>query len=244
MFQRIGALAVLILTPLLLTGCFDIIHYLDVHQDGTVSIRWRMSISRSFEKQGAQPTSPADTPDANMDSAAREYEKQYQGFADSVKANRFKNQYDMGVDVNMRMKNLEHMALAAFREDDMPIVPIYNKKSKELVFRFTQKNTSRLTGKPPAKPGTPEDPSAEAMESQNNKLARLFFSTATYDIYMGSGFMIDSVQIRDMDTKETVDSEVITMGNYKLIRIPFLSAMMDHKKGYEVIIKLQDHVVI
>ena len=147
---RIGLRTGLILIfPFLITGCFNIIHYINVGKDGKVQVRWRMSVSSAFAEMGNMQNAGEEQKPSlgeNLAEAKKNISESLKGVADSVDVQKFENDQSQGIDVSLTVKDLATLNAANLPKDEMPIVPIYDAKKKELIFRFTRESTEQLKG--------------------------------------------------------------------------------------------------
>ncbi|MCR9141267.1 MAG: hypothetical protein NXI24_03385 [bacterium] len=266
-YLRIG---LIVLLPVMISGCFNIIHFVDVDKDGKVQVRWRMSVSSALAEMGAMQDGPEqDEPGLaeNLDEAKERIEEGLKGTAEKVAVQKFENDQHQGIDVALTLKSLAAMNEAKLPEDEMPIVPIYDAKKKQLVFRFTPENTEQLKGADEEpEPESPEmeskddaDGSMEAsdedamgpdageedpmggLEQLGEKLGQLFASAANYDIFIGSGMPVKEAYIRSTSGKRGDTIEIIPLGQTSMIRFPLLGMISDDDSddGFEIVVQLK-----
>lgn len=271
-YLRIG---LIVLLPFLITGCFNIIHYVNVGKDGKVHVRWRMSVSSALAEMGDMQGGPGaggqkePTLEENLADAKKEISESLKGLAEKVQVNSFENDQSQGIDVMLTLKGLAGLNANSLPKDEMPIVPSYDAKKKELVFRFTPESTDKLKGAGEDQEGGEEAP-AESDESEEtmsdskagddamgpdateedpmggleqlgDKIGQLFSSAASYDIIVGSGFEVKEAFARDSAGARGNKLEVIRLGEVNLIRFPLLGMISedDGEDGFEIVVKMK-----
>ncbi|MEQ9362614.1 MAG: hypothetical protein RIF32_00140 [Leptospirales bacterium] len=265
---RIG---LIVLLPLMISGCFNIIHFVDLGKDGKVQVRWRMSVSSALAEMGDMQ-GPSETKEPGLADGLAEAKKRIQenmkGLAEKVQIRNFKNDRNQGIDVSLTLKGLAALSAAKLPEDEMPIVPAYDAKKKQLVFRFTPESTEPLKGPGEEKAVSPEsgEPGEEdaadekgetedAMEPDANeeenpmggleklgeKLGELFSSAASYDIFVGAGFPVKEAFVQDATGKRGQALEVIPLGAVSMIRFPLLGMMSEDgaEEGFDIVVQLK-----
>ncbi len=170
-YLRIG---LIVLLPFFISGCFNILHYVDVGKDGKVQVRWRMSVSSALAEMGEmQNAGEGGEQDlgADLDEAKKRIQENMKGLAEKLEIKNFQNEQTQGLDLSMTLKSVAALKDAALPEDEMPIIPIFDAKKKQLVFRFTPESTEQLKGGEEEPPAPDEDESEESMSSEDEDSA-------------------------------------------------------------------------
>lgn len=272
MRNRLRSLTVIliaVLAPLVFSGCFSILHDLNLNKDGTVSVRWRFALSSAFGEMskmqgGGEQASPVD----DLAGADKELQDKYKGVADNVVAKKFEDEHNMGVDVTLTVKKLDKLTAAALPKDELPILPVFDAGKKELVFRFPSSATKKLqadqSGTPAAGEGSTEmnggdteapamaegDSTSEStetpaadpgMDQMTQQMTKLFSSSATYDFVLGAGLAPKEAYILKTSDGTKKNLEILQLGEQTMIRFPFLSVLSDKtmEKGFDIVIKLK-----
>lgn len=256
-------IALLAAIPLVFTACFNIIHHIDRAKDGTVQVRWRMSVSSALAEMGQmqQADPEAESFEDNMAEAKAKIEESLKGLAKTLKVQNFTNEQHQGIDVALTLKDVKAMQRNPQQVEEMPIVPFYDAKKDELIFRFTPENTAQLQGAEEedeaeetneaedagesgdAMSADDEDDSEEEMaddesegagglDALGEKLGQLFASAASYDIILGSGFAVDRAFVRDSNGQPGQAIEVLRLGDVNMVRFPLLG-MIGSDEGEE-----------
>ncbi len=166
--RRAARYSVILALPFVFTSCFNILHYIDIGKDGSLSIRWRMGVSAALaemSEQNAEPGKKSMT--ESLAEAEQEIKAAFGSIAQNIKVMQFKNPQASGLDVQLNVKDPKKLKQDALPEDEMPILPAYDAGKKKLTFRFTQSNTSSLQGEEeqsPTKPMGPKDDGAGEMD--------------------------------------------------------------------------------
>ena len=265
MRTKLLRLAVIGLIPLMISGCFNIVHFIDVGADGKVQVRWRMSISSALAEMGSMNEAPGEQSaslDDDLEEARAEIRESLKGIAEKVQVNKFENDQAQGIDIALTVKSLAGMQSEKLPENEMPIVPGYDAKKKQLVFRFTPESASKLKapggqgeGDEDAEMAEGEDADEgaedqesmqgqegmEGMEQLGEKLGQLFASSASYDIVVGSGFKVKEAYVRTAAGKRGAQIEVLELGSVSMIRFPLLGmfASPEFEEGFEIVVQMR-----
>lgn len=145
--RRAARFAVILALPFVFTSCFNILHYIDIGKDGSLTIRWRMGISAALAEMSEQNTEPGKkTMSQSLAEAEKEIKAAFGSIAQSIQVKQFENTQASGLDVQLAVKDLKKLKAGTLPEDEMPILPAYDAAKKTLTFRFTQNNTNKLQG--------------------------------------------------------------------------------------------------
>ena len=212
------------------TDCFQILHYLRLNSDGTVSVTWRFSMAAAMKKQMSEKKeSSKGGGNVAGDITKSVYDKTddlaalLREHAKGVSIRLLESEYDVTQEVTFSAP--AGAPISSF--DGLPVFPKINTTKKEIVFDFVplaEKNKKKEEGKEAKK----ENPQAE-------KLAALFLSTARYQIVFDN-FMVNSAYVENAKTGKRVKISTTPLGSLTLVDFPFLTALSMEKDGFRVIL--------
>ncbi len=233
-----------------LTNCFQILHYLKMNPDGTVSVTWRFSLAAAMRKQVNEKKESG--PKAGGDNVAGDLMKSTFEKSDAL-ASMLKQH---ATDVSVRTIESEYDTTQEVRfsakwnapirgHEGLPIFPTIDAAKKTMVFDFVplaEKNKKKAGkgGKKGPKKGQDDDEEENSGKKESNpqaeKIAGLFLSTARYQ------FVLDNVTVTDAyvvnaKTGKKVKITPTALGNLTLVDFPFLSALTMEKDGFRVVIE-------
>lgn len=222
-----------------LTNCFQILHYLRMNSDGTMSVTWRFSMASAMRKQmsekkegpGKTSSDVAGNITRSIFDKSGALEELLKAHGSGVSVRLVESEYDVTQEVSFSAK----AGAPVPDHDGLPIFPKYNAKTKELVFDFI-KMAEKNKKKKEAKEG--EDAKAEKKNPQAEKVAALFLSTARYQVVL-DGMSVKNAFVVNAKSGKKVRIQPSPLGGLTLIDFPFLSALSMEEDGFQLIIELR-----
>ena len=214
-----------------LTDCFQILHYLRLNPDGTVSVTWRFSMAAAMRKQMSEKKeSSKGGPNVAGDITKSIFDK-----TDALSA--LLNKSAKGVTIRLLESEYDVTQEVTFSapagapiptHDGLPVFPSIDTTKKAIIFDFVplaEKNKKKQEGKEEKK----ENPQAE-------KIAGLFLSTARYQVVLDN-FAVTSAFIENAKTGKRVAITPTPLGNLTMVDFPFLTALSMEKDGFRLLLK-------
>ena len=238
--KRILTVLILPLCLLSLSGCFEIIHFLDLNKDGSVKVMWKFSMSNTLmesmgemkDKKGAGGDSPGDAASDMTDifNQKNEITKKLGKHVKDLKVTVNKDEYDISQVITFTAPKSSR----ALEHENLPIVPLYDAAKKQIVFDFSSLS-KEMADKEKEKSGEGDEMNNPQME----KMGAAMLSTARYKVILGSSFNVKSAELvgKKAGTKKLT---VTRLGNQALIDVPFFTAaMLDKSDSLKLIVYLR-----
>ncbi|MCB1327757.1 MAG: hypothetical protein KDK35_21175 [Leptospiraceae bacterium] len=240
------------------SSCINILHVIRTDADGRLRVHWRLTVPANLEQQQQQAT-PENSGD-RMQESLSEMQAQVRsrlGQDVEIQGRQIEDGPVRGMALDFTLPGLNTLAAVpqAGEEDKMgAIVPHYDAGARTLTFRFSDETRAELGGPQndsaaEPSPDAPADAQSEAAENEdesgatNNepfeRIARMMFQSATYDLVLGAGLRPQSARLVSRASGESHELEIIDMGEQSLIRFPFVSYLMEEQAGFDLVVKLR-----
>ena len=252
--------ALILIAALALLGifssCVNILHVIRTDADGRLRVHWRLTVPADLQQQ--QQNAGAENSGDRMQESLSEMQAQVQsrlGQDVEIQGRQIEDGPVRGMALDFTLPGLSALAAVpqAGAEDKLgAIVPRYDANTRTLTFRFTDETRAELggpsnDGAADRSPDTAENEGAdqESNESgaENNepfeRIARMMFQSATYDLVLGAGVHPQSARLLSRASGESHELEIIDMGEQSLIRFPFVTYLMDEQEGFDLVVKLR-----
>ncbi len=231
----------LLLIPLFfsLSGCFNIFHFVGLNDDGTLSIRWRFTMSRALmemsdKKNSADGPSGAEDPpeeslSEKLENAQSELSVKWKGKVKDLVVKNINSENDAGIDISFNAKPGTKLE----EEDQFNLLP--EVKGKKIIFTFAPDKKEKKKSGPEGEEGG--DPSG-GQEFEN--IGKAILSSARYQIYL-SGFSepVKATMI-NKSTGKSSNLQILKIGTVYLVEFPFMSLGMDKsEKGHALVVDLK-----
>lgn len=242
-------IAVVLIVGFLFSGCFEIIHYLEKKPDNTIHVRWMFSISSALTKDDMGGGGGNDDINSKMKNSAEEFQQKMKGKVSDVEMKEITTAYETGWDISYTIKDLQTITEVPDMNEGMPMVPKYNAKKNLLIFKFIdakKKKENDSTKKEDANDKEPKDKKADNPKDKKadnpmqgmEDFAGKIMSSASYKIILSDSLAPKKVVILGQTTKKKIEITPIKLGNQHIIKIPFMSLLMEEKDGFAVAIQL------
>ena len=236
----------LILSPLLFTGCFSVLQFLSLNADGSLSVKWRLTVSRALSDKKKSPKQ-GESMAEKLKKARDEIQTRAGDKVTDLRVQEIKTKHEKGMAIELRL--LKSVRLKD--QDAMPIVPYYEKSEKRLTFFFIPKDKGKSSiPLPPAPPNpkpqnknTQKNPKADknppTRKNGMEEIVKAILSTAHYQIVLGQNLKPKRAYIIGRKDKAKTELPILGLGTQSMIDFPFISYLMSHPKGYDLVIELQ-----
>jgi len=239
--MRVFKLALILIPLFLFSGCFEIIHVLNLNTDGTIDVRWRFSMSKMFTEN--KPSEGGDSADKDprqkMDEMKGEIERQIGRSVTNFTSSVTQTDTDLVMEVNFRTRDYVNVKT----DEAFVLMPAYNPQTKQMVFHF--KGDEKKAQQNPRQPaqtqgensGSEEKPDG-GMDEGMKKIGKMILSSARYQIFLGGRYSPDRAYVV-LPGNVRKDLTILPIGNLFLIDFPFMSYMPDDKSGFDVVIQMK-----
>ncbi len=243
---RTLALSALVLSQ---SGCFSILHFIDLAENGTLSVQWSFRFSKSLEEMGKKQ---GDKPDASSGGLSSEVEKGKQeipgklgAVAKDLKVESIQSEYDSGIRVSFSVPQFAKVDFTKVTPEEFPYMPQYVAASRQLIFHFAPVKKDKKEEKPSETPppvqgdgDKPADqPAAEGADDMGKQIGKLFLSSVRYQIVLGRGLRPVSATIRQEGKEKKL--ELQTLGDQSLLDLPLFALYGDKELPFDLIIQLK-----
>lgn len=231
-------LLIIALVPL--TCCFNVFHNIHKNKDGSFDIAWKFTISSALSQMAKQ--SPAsdggEKEDINtkLKQGIEELKNTYGEYIENITSKEIQDEFDSGVFMSFRIKTPEKIPANKIQSDDLPAIPVFNKKNNTLTFHFTPEETKKDS----------EKADSEEMETPSNsmgpgpeQLAQMILGSARYQIYLTGDFK----PVRAVAKSEgfEIPVQMTEIDSAYLFDFPFMAlGSKSNEKPYSLIIQLKD----
>ena len=234
-------------------GCFEIVHYLDWKQDGSVESSWSFSISSALLNDKSLPGGGAAK--ENIPEKFKNSQDEVKGkigqYVKDLKFQETKDEFEYGFEIQYTIKDLKQLPDKLMVEDGYPLLPRYSQKRNSLIFTFMPKDKNGKNAedttllhpindvKTPAPPSPEEDnqqvdPFGGGME----KILSQVMSSASYKIVLGGEFKPVMAKVHSLNSEKTYELRIQKMGSLRLVKVPFMTLFLKEKKGFHVVVYL------
>ncbi len=231
--RRVLAPIAIIISALLMQGCFQILHFLNVNKDGTVDVQWRFVVSaamRQTEKKqaarggggGPGGDNPASGMSKNIFDNKGQLKAELEKIATNVVVEDVNTDFDVIMKASFKAKKGARIPAGSKFASGLPIYPDYDAVKKRMVFNFPSDKKAEKKGKDGQK--------KPAENPQAKQLAAMMLSTGRYQIIIG-GVKIKNVYLVTNKGDDKTRVRAIPMGNVTMINFPFLAAMAKYEDG-------------
>jgi len=222
------------LFSLLVSSCFDIVHYIQQENNGSLKVKWIFSISSAFNINPADPNQPSLKQKINT--GEQELKNKLKEIVEEFQYKLIENEYEIGVQLEFTVKDLSKVKqIDKVFEEGFPVLPIWKAKKKQLVFQFRNKDNSLTPTKEELSENS-ENPSQE--EDPSKKIAKMIMSSASYRVVLGNNFIPKKVFIENPNSNKKQNLDFIQVGDQTHIRVPFMSLLMENEKGFDLIVQM------
>ena len=224
-------LAYIILLPacLLFSGCFQVLHYLDLKENDTVNVIWQFNMSKSLAEQDKEKGKKGGGADSILDKLEKsntELPKKLKPYVKDLKIKSISDKFLVGISISFKAKKTTKLP----KEERFPLLPTYNKKKNCLVFKFEPDEKAKKKDKEKGK-----KPNAMGMD----KLFESILSSARYQVILGTRYVPVKAQIKGRKSGKKYPVTITNLGPQNMIDIPFMSISMKEKDGFDLIIYLK-----
>lgn len=247
--RKLLTVTAVIIPIVFLTGCFQILHFLQLNADRSIDVRWRFTISRGLQEMGKQNQSQAaesgDSGDlmTKLNSSNGDLQKRL--------GNRVRNlssrvtQTDKDVVMEVSFKTNEY--INAPSEEMFDLMPSYNATTKQLAYHFRPEKKDEQKPAADEKPGEAgqagqSGPGAQASgEEEGNpgeQIAKMIMGSARYNIVLAGEYKPTAAYVL-MKNGKKADVVIQTLGPLFYIDFPFMSYLMEAKEGFDLIVQLR-----
>lgn len=234
------ALLVMILS---FSGCFQILHYIGLNDDGSIDVYWQFDISRSLAEKDAEKNK-RENKEAKKDSIMDRIEKTRNEFPDKLKklvtdleVKKIEDEYQVGVSISFKAKKYLELP----KENQFNLLPEYNKSKNCLVFNFEpekrDENGNGKSGK--AQKKDEKAKTTDAGDQGMQKLLDSIFSSARYQVVLGGKYEPEKAEIKGRSSGKKIPVSIVKIGSQSLIVIPFMSISMAEEKGFDLYVFLK-----
>ncbi|MCB1178875.1 MAG: hypothetical protein KDK36_14920 [Leptospiraceae bacterium] len=255
-------LLTIVIVALFFQNCFEILHYIDKNQDGSLNIKWMFSISSAFDKKGNDAGPPAKSGKNlgnRIKSSEEEIKEKMKNAVEDFKYETIENEYEVGVRMSFKVKDPSKTLAVEEFDEGFPIIPLWKKDKNQLIFKFREdkkkKEKSKSKKVKSKKNENSKDEESDSDEEENEseeedvdeqkkandptqKIVSMIMSSANYKIMLGDGINPKKVYLMGQTSKKKVDLEVIKFGELSMVKIPFMSLLSDEKDGFDLILQM------
>ncbi|MBI3395466.1 MAG: hypothetical protein HY042_06505 [Spirochaetia bacterium] len=248
--KRSRFLLALALPALLFTNCFKILHYLGLNEDGTTSVHWRFTMSKSLadkSKSNAAGSGATGKKEESVEDklakSKSEIKQKLQGVSD-LKAVEIDNEYEIGIDLQFKFKDPNPIFAKADLDEGFPIVPKMDKASKQMTFAFKpdkeqqKKNLEKkkAASNQPGKPAENKESGDDDMSKGMEEIMGAVLSSAHYQVIFGGKYSPVSAVVRGKTTKTSTPVAITQLDAVYVMDVPFISIQQKEPDGFDVIV--------
>jgi len=234
------------------TGCFQITHFLDLKDNGTLEVQWSFRFSKSLDEMKKDESGGISS---EMEKGTQDLPQSLGGLVRDLKMDKFSNEFDSGVRLSFVVPDYARIDYSKLKEEEFPILPRFDARKKELIFHFSplKKDDKDKEEKPvkqerqPAKreggeemPANPEEtptPSDTSGDEMGKKLGQLFLSSVRYQIILGKNLRPASVVVKRAAEEKKVEAQAI--GEQTLIDLPLFALLGDKEQPFDLVVRLK-----
>lgn len=243
---------VCLLACTLLSNCFQILHFIDLKENGTMEVQWSFRFSKALEEMGKGDKKGGIS--EGVEKGKKEIPDKLKGVVQNLKVDVIQTDFDSGIQISFSVPNVAKIDSAKLQSEDFPYIPQLDAKNKQLVFRFQpMKKDKKEEPSPdagqakkrenpdaPAKPdeSTEEQPPKEQnMDQMGQQLGKLFLSSVRYQIVLGKTLTPASAMVRQGETQKKV--EVQRLGEQNLVDLPLFALYGEKEQPFDLVIQLK-----
>lgn len=236
------------------TNCFHVLHFINGNSDGSVEVLWRFTISRQFEElskqnQPGEGGEKKETLAQKIEKSKTELNGELAKHVDNFIIKGIETEHDMGLSISFKVKDYAAFPFGNLKDEEFPLLPQWDKKSKQITFTFkpneTTKTTTRAQSELPlvlVQTEMNEESPEEGTDSMNQMaegLTKAILSSARYQIFLGGSFVPVKAEVRGKTKAAKSTLEIVPLGSNYLIDVPYVSFSDLDPQGYDVIVTLK-----
>ncbi|MBL8020021.1 MAG: hypothetical protein JNM27_10185, partial [Leptospirales bacterium] len=229
----------------LLSNCFQIMHFVDLKENGTMDVIWSFRFSKALEEMGKGDKKGGLS--EGIEKGKKEIPEKLNGIVQNLKVEAIQTEFDSGIQISFAVPNFARVDAAKLQSEDFPYVPSLDTQKKQLVFRFQpMKKDKKEEPSPDAgqakkreTPDAPEEspPKEESMDQMGQQLGKVFLSSVRYQIILGKTLKPSGAIVRQGETQRKL--EVQTLGEQSLVDLPLFALYGDKEQPFELVIQLK-----
>lgn len=234
------------------TGCFQITHFLDLKDNGSLEVQWSFRFSKSLDEMKKDESGGISS---EMEKGTQDLPQSLGGLVRDLKMEKFTNDFDSGVRLSFTVPDYAKIDYSKLKEEEFPILPRFDARKKEIVFHFSplKKEGKEEKEQKPAKqerqpakreggeemPENPEEtpPPENSGDEMGKKLGQLFLSSVRYQIILGKNLRPASVVVKRAAEEKKVDAQGI--GEQTLIDLPLFALLGEKEQPFDLVVRLK-----
>lgn len=226
-------LTLLLILSILLTfsGCFQILHFVGLNDDGSINVYWQFDISKSLAEKDAQEAKKKgknkESIKEKINKTKNDLPKKLKKYVTDLKVEEIKDEYLTGIAMSFKVKKYVNLP----KEDRFVLLPRYNKKKKTLLLPFEADKDAKKKKK--------QEKSTKKDDMGMEQIFNSIFSSAKYQLVLGGKYEPVRAKVYGKTTKKNYEVKITRLGDQYLISIPFMSISMKEIDGFDLIVKLK-----
>ena len=230
------------------TGCFQITHFLDLKDNGSLDVQWSFRFSKALDEMKKDESGGISS---EMEKGTKDLPQSFEGIVRDLKMDKFTNEFDSGVRLSFNVPDFAKVDFSKLKEEEFPILPRYDARKKELVFHFSPLKKDEKKEEKEKKPESPakaeprgegeepeETPAADnSADQMGNKLGQLFLSSVRYQIILGKNLRASSVVVKKGTEEKKVEAQAL--GEHTLIDLPLFALLGEKEQPFDLIVRLK-----
>ncbi|MCE9599839.1 MAG: hypothetical protein K8S54_17905 [Spirochaetia bacterium] len=235
----------------ILSNCFQIMHFIDLKENGTMEVQWSFRFSKALEEMGKGEKKGGIS--EGVEKGKKEIPEKLQGLVKNLKVEAIQTDFDSGIQLSFSVPDFSKVDAAKLQNEEFPYLPTLDPKKNQLIFHFQpmKKDKKEEPAKPEAtKPEPAKDPEKsaegespdetapkEGMDQMGQQIGKLFLSSVRYQIILGRNLVPVSASVKQGDTQKKL--EIQRLGEQNLIDLPLFALFGDKEQPFDLVIQLK-----
>jgi len=237
----------------LLTNCFQIMHFLDLKDDGTMMVQWSFRFSKALEDMGKKGDgSQGPGLSDEMEKGKKDIPAKMGSLVKDLKMETIKSEFDSGLRLSFSIPNFVKADFKSIPDDDFPYFPRYDAKKKQIIFHFQpmkkdkDKKDEKASASPPPAPektektekSEPSEPAKdEGMGQMGDQIGKLFLSSVRYQILLGKNIHPVAATVKQGTIEKKLEIQIL--GEQTLIDLPLFALYGDKEQPFDLVLQLK-----
>ncbi|MBX7059790.1 MAG: hypothetical protein K1X75_17130 [Leptospirales bacterium] len=208
------------------SSCFQILHVVELRQDGSVAIRFRFSIPTSIlrlSRRGENSAAPGAP-------STERFQENLQRYRDRLSADPEVRAYDTEqervLEASLQAISLSRLEGLDESQEDFSVAPAYDASQSSLIFRFEGRSAAPRPDRIDPGDSGATSGANPGQNEQARQIAQALVGSAGYTLVLAGGF--DPENARLQCGEQSVDIQIQRAGSAHIVAFPVFSHLLAH----------------